>query len=155
MADEKDLETILYFIKSIAEFEKLTEEVTTDVEKLRASLFGKHSNAEAILAEDGTTAVGFVVFFHNFSTFTGKKGIHLEDIFVESEYRNQGVGKLLMQKLFEIALERNCERLDLTALNWNENALRFYESLGAKPQTEWTAFRFDKDTLQSLVASKK
>lgn len=151
-AGEKDVATIFQFIKDIAEFEKLSHEVTTDEATIAQSVFEKKS-AEVLLAEMDSKLVGYAVFFHNFSTFIGRRGLYLEDLFVKPEFRRNGVGKLLLKKLAEIALERNCGRMEWAVLDWNEKAIEFYKSLGAKPMSEWTVFRLTEKEITALANS--
>ncbi|MCC7430824.1 GNAT family N-acetyltransferase [bacterium] len=140
-ASEKDVALILNFIKELAVYEKLETEVVASEELLREALFGKETNAEVLIAYYKNQAVGFAVFFHNFSTFLGRRGIYLEDVFVKPEMRGKGIGKALLTHIFSLAKERNCGRVEWSVLNWNESAINFYKSLGAVPMDEWTVFR--------------
>lgn len=148
-ADEKDVPLILQFIKELAEYEKMLDEVVADENILREWIFEK-KKAEVIFALDDGKEVGFALFFHNFSTFLGRAGIYLEDLFVKPEYRGKGYGKGLIKTLAEIALERGCGRLEWACLNWNRPSIDFYLSLGAVPQTEWTVYRVTGDTLKNM-----
>ncbi len=150
-AEEGDLETVLNFIRDLAAYEKLSREVSADVETLRRSLFGKRPAAEVLLAEISGQAVGFAVYFHNFSTFTGRAGLYLEDIFVRPDRRGEGVGLALFRHLARLALDRGCSRLELSALDWNEPAIRFYKGLGAAAMDEWTVYRFTPEELKKIV----
>ena len=151
-AVRNDVPAILQFIKDLAEFEKLAHDVSADEATLQKSLFEKKS-AEVLMAEENQVLVGFAVFFHNFSTFKGRHGLYLEDLFVKPQYRKSGTGKLLLQKLAEIALERGCARMEWAALDWNENAITFYKKLGAIPMSEWTVFRLGEKEMMELAKS--
>lgn len=145
-----DLPLILAFIKDLAEYERLAHEVVTDEETLGKSLFGDRSYAEVLIAElEGP--VGFAIFFHSFSTFIGKPGIYLEDLFVKPEARGQGIGKALMERLARLAIERDCARFEWAVLNWNDPAIEFYRRIGAKPMTEWTVQRVTGEALKALA----
>ncbi len=122
-----------------------------DAELLRASLFGERPYAEVIIAEEDGGAAGFALFFHNFSTFLGRPGIYLEDLFVRPEHRGKGHGKALLKRLAEIAVERGCGRLEWAVLDWNEPAIGFYKKLGAQPNDEWTVYRLTGEPLRNLV----
>lgn len=153
-AEQKDTLAILEFIKQLADFEKLSHQVIATEASLAKTLFGEQKFAEVLLLEELTShrqqTVGFALFFHNYSTFLAKPGIYLEDLFVIPEKRNRGYGKQLLQSLAKIAVERECGRLEWSVLDWNRDAIRFYESLGAKPQSEWTMFRVDGEALVQL-----
>jgi len=150
-ASEADTGVILELIRGLAEYERLSHLVTATEETLRESLFGAAPGAEVLLAFAGGTAVGFAVFFHNFSTFLGVKGLWLEDIFVNPEYRGRGYGKRLLLAVARIAHERGCGRFEWAALDWNTPAWDFYRSLGAVPMEDWTMFRVDRPTLATLA----
>lgn len=150
LAEPADVPLILDFIKALAEYEKLSHEVVATEAILRESLFGERRVAEVILAYEGDTAVGFALFFHNFSTFLGRPGIYLEDVYITPECRGKGYGKKLLGYLANLAVERNCGRLEWWVLDWNEPAIDFYKRIGAKPMDEWTVFRVDGDNLQKL-----
>jgi GNAT superfamily N-acetyltransferase len=150
-AVEEDVPLILGLIRGIAEYEKLLYEVVATEEVLRNSLFGKHKYAEVLIAEYKNETAGFALFFHNFSTFLGKPGIYLEDLFVKPELRGLGIGKLLLTYLGKIALERDCGRIEWSVLDWNEPAINFYKNLGAKPMNEWTVFRVMDESIQKLA----
>jgi len=154
-AEEKDIPVILHFIKSIAEYEKLLHEVEATEESLRESLFSKNSTTEVLLCFGGDTPVAYAVFFHNFSTFVGKKGIYLEDIFVYPEFRKKGIGKKLLRHIAQLAVERNCGRMEWAVLNWNQPAIDFYKSIGAFPLDEWTLFRLTEDALKNFANESK
>ena len=149
-ATEKDCEVILDFIKELAIYEELEGQVVATVSDLQESLFNQ-KKAEVLLLEEDNQAVGFALFFMNYSTFLGKANIYLEDLYVKEAYRNKGYGKLLLQELATIALESGCERLDWSCLDWNEEAIDFYKRIGAKPLSEWTIFRLDKEGLEKFI----
>lgn len=150
-AQEKDVPAILSFIRELAEYEKLTHEVVATEEKLRQTLFGEHRYAEIVLAFYAEQPVGFALFFHNYSTFLARPGIYLEDLYIRPHMRGKGFGKALLKHLAKIATDRHCGRLEWSVLNWNEPAIRFYESLGAQPMDEWTVFRVTGDALKELA----
>ena len=147
----EDVPTILAFIRRIAEYEKLLHEVVADEETLRESLFGERPTAEVVLGEREGETIAFAVYFHNFSTFMGRPGIYLEDLFVLPEHRGSGAGKALLLYLANLAKERNCARLEWNVLDWNEPALKFYHKLGAVPMDEWTIHRVTGDALDTLA----
>lgn len=151
-ATEADLATIEELIRALAEYERLSQEVVMDAELLRRSLFGERPYAEVLIAEENGASAGFALFFHNFSTFVGRPGIYLEDLFVRPEHRGKGYGRALLKRLAEIAVERDCGRLEWAVLDWNEPALGFYRSLGARPNEEWTVYRLAGDSLRGLAA---
>jgi len=140
-AEEKDIPVILSLIKELAEYEKLLDKVTVTEERLKENLFGKRKYAEVIIAELDKKPAGQALFFHNFSTFIGKPGIYLEDLYVKPEYRGKGIGKALLYKLIETAKERNCGRVEWVVLDWNKPAIDFYKKLGAEPMNEWIIYR--------------
>jgi GNAT superfamily N-acetyltransferase len=148
-----DVPAILSFIRGLAEYEKLSHEVVATEEQLREHLFGARPVAEAILAKLDKKAVGFALFFRNFSTFTGKPGFWIEDIFILAEYRRQGIGQALIRKIAQVAVERGYGALEWTALDWNEPALRLYRKLGAVAMDEWTTQRLAGDALLQLAHS--
>lgn len=149
-----DVSLILAFIKGLAEFELLSDEVTATEASLRESLFGANPAAEVAIAFAGDEPAGFAVFFHNYSTFLGQRGMYLEDIFVIPEHRSNGLGKLLLTHVANIAVERGCGRFEWSVLDWNENAARFYKGLGAEVMGDWRTFRLDGDALQNLANDK-
>lgn len=149
-ATEKDVPLILKFIKGIAEYEKMLDEVETTEELLHEYLFEKQ-RAEVIFAIVDNVEVGFALFFHNFSTFVGKSGLYLEDIFVWPQYRGKGYGKAIFKQLVKIANERDCGRMEWVCLNWNQPSIDFYLSLNAKPLDEWTTYRLDKEGVKALA----
>lgn len=152
-AKKEDLPLILEFIKELAEYEKMLDEVIATEELLNEWIFDKKV-AEVIFALEDDNEVGFALFFHNFSTFLGRAGIYLEDLFVKPEYRGKGYGKGLIKTLAEIAVERGCGRLEWWCLNWNQPSIDFYLSLGAEPMKDWTVFRISGDTLGELGNNK-
>jgi len=152
-ATAEDTALILRFIKGIAEYEKLLHEVEATEDILRDSLFVK-KQAEVIIAEWKDIPVGFALFFHNFSTFTGKAGLYLEDLFVWPEYRGKGFGKALFTKLAEIAQERNCPRYEWICLDWNKPSIDFYLSMGAKAMDEWTVYRLEGEKIDNVVSAE-
>ena len=149
-AQRSDIPLILDFIKGLAEYEKMSDEVVADEKTLEEWIFDKEK-AEVIFALEGEKAVGFALFFHNFSTFLGRSGIYLEDLFVLPEYRGKGYGKALLKKLAAITVERGCGRLEWCCLDWNKPSIDFYLSLGAKPLSDWTIYRVTGKTLSELA----
>ena len=149
-AEEKDAGLILYFIKELAEYEKMLDEVVASEELLKEWLFEK-KKAEVIFVLEDNQEVGFALFFHNFSTFLGRAGIYLDDLYVKPEYRGKGYGKSLLKKLAKIAKERGCGRLEWWCLDWNKSSIDFYLSLGAKPMKDWTVYRISGSTLDNLA----
>ncbi len=151
-ATEEDVPLLLRFIKELAEYENLSHEVSATEEVLRESLFGERRVAESLLAYLGDEPAGFALFFHNFSTFLGRPGLYLEDLFVRPGFRGAGVGRALLVHLARLARERGCGRLEWSVLDWNEPAKRFYESLGAVPMEGWTVYRVSGEALEELAA---
>ena len=148
-ATEQDVSLILYFIRSLAEYEHMADEVVATEALLQEWIFEKRK-AEVIFALEDGKETGFALFFHNFSTFLGRAGIYLEDLFVLPEYRGKGYGKGLIQTLAHIAVERGCGRLEWWCLDWNTSSIEFYRSLGAVPMDEWTVYRITGKTLLEL-----
>ncbi len=148
---ERDVPLILDFIRQLAVYEKLENLVVATEAGLRGALFGPRPYAEVIIAEHDGRPAGFALFFHNFSTFLGKPGIYLEDLFVLPSERGRGTGKALLVALARIAAARDCGRIEWSVLNWNEPAIRFYKSLGAVPMHEWTVFRLRPEMLNDEV----
>ncbi|MBE0610421.1 MAG: GNAT family N-acetyltransferase [Dehalococcoidia bacterium] len=147
-----DLDTIIELIHGLAEYEREPGAVRLNPEELRRHLFGPRPYAEVVLAETGDGAsAGFALFFHNFSTWEGKPGIYLEDLFVRPEFRGQGYGKALLAELARLAVERGCARLEWAVLDWNEPSIQFYRALGAVPMDEWTTYRLAGDALTTLA----
>lgn len=149
-AEEKDVPLILELIRGIAEYEKLSNEVVATEELLLDSLF-KKKIAEVIIAEYKNETAGFALFFYNFSTFVGRPGIYLEDLFIKPHLRGKGIGKLLLAYLGKLAVERNCGRIEWSVLNWNEPAIQFYKKVGAHPMSGWTVFRIAGDSIQKIA----
>jgi len=148
-----DTKTISDLIRALAEYERLSHAVFLDEDLLHEHLFGPRPFAEVLLAEEDGEVVGFALFFHNYSTFLGRPGLYLEDIFVRPEYRGRGHGKALLAALARIAVERGCGRMEWTVLNWNEPSIGFYRSLGAVPLDDWTVYRLTEDKLAALAAT--
>lgn len=149
-AQENDVSTILYFIKELAAYEKMADEVVATEELLKEWIFDK-KKAEVIFALEDGKEIGFALFFHNFSTFLGRAGIYLEDLYVMPECRGKGYGKRLLKELARIAVERGCGRLEWWCLDWNQPSIDFYLSLGAEPMKDWTVYRIAGDTLRTLA----
>jgi GNAT superfamily N-acetyltransferase len=149
-AAESDVPQILELIKGLAEYERLSHVVEADEERLRRTLFGDRPAAEVLLAYDDTECVGFAVFFTNFSTFLGKPGLYLEDVFVKPHARRKGVGLKILKHLAALARERDYGRMEWSVLDWNEPAINFYQKLGAVPLDEWTAFRLTGEALANF-----
>ncbi len=149
-AGVNDVPVILEFIKKIAEYEKLSSEVTATEEILKNSLFGDKKYAEVLLAYYNNQVIGYAVYFFNFSTFTGKQGLYLEDLFVLPEMRSKGFGKMLFKYLIQLAKDKGCGRFEWCVLNWNTPAIDFYKTFGAVSMDEWRVFRLDKQALDKL-----
>jgi GNAT superfamily N-acetyltransferase len=152
-ATERDVPVILQMIRDLAEYERMSDQVIATETGLRESLFSGQRDAEVLLAYADDKPAGFALFFHNFSTFVGRKGLYLEDLFVKPELRGAGIGKRLLVELARIAIERRCGRFEWSVLDWNEPAIGFYRKLGAVPMNEWTIFRVTGDALARLAAS--
>jgi GNAT superfamily N-acetyltransferase len=146
-AQEQDVDAIFDLIRGLAAYEKLSDRVTGNSELLRSHLFGTRPYAEAIIAELDNHPIGFALFFHNYSTFLTQPGLYLEDVFVRPEYRRQGVGKALLTAVAKIAVDRGCGRLEWSVLEWNQNAIEFYQSLGATVLPDWKICRLTGETL--------
>lgn len=151
-ATSADISLIGQFIRDLAEYEKLAHEVRFDEAVMAQKLFGPRTFAEVLIGEIDGTPQGFALFFHNFSTFEGRPGIYLEDLFVRPDARGSGLGKALLGKLAALAVERDCARLEWSVLDWNTPAIDFYKALGARPMDEWTVYRVDGDALTDLAA---
>ena len=149
-AEEKDCGLILFFIKELASYEKMPDEVIADEGLLKEWIFEK-KKAEVIFACADGKEIGFAVFFHNFSTFLGRSGLYLEDLYIMPEYRGKGFGKAVLRKLAQIAMERGCGRLEWWCLDWNRPSIDFYRSLGAEPMDDWTVYRLTGETLKKLA----
>ena len=148
-ANSGDVKLILNFIQQLAEYEKMQSDVIADEATLKEWIFYKNK-AEVLFAMENGVEVGFALFFHNFSTFLGRAGIYLEDLFVKPEFRKRGHGKALIKELAKIAVERGCGRLELSCLDWNKESIDFYLSLGAKQMSDWTVYRFAGEELKNL-----
>ncbi|MBU8881922.1 GNAT family N-acetyltransferase [Kaistella sp. DKR-2] len=149
-ATENDTPVIFDLIKKLAVYEKLENDVITSVEELRKNIFSNNF-AKVLIAEEDGNPVGFALYFYNFSTFVGKPGIYLEDLFVEPEHRGKGYGKSLLIELAKIAKDENCGRFEWSVLDWNTPSIEFYKALGAKPMEEWTVFRLDAAGISDLA----
>lgn len=152
-ARASDVPVILQLIRDLATYERAPNEVTATEKGLTEVLFGEKPAAEVLLAFENETAVGFAVFFHNFSTWLGRPGLYLEDLFVRPEDRGKGYGRALLIQLAKIARDRGCGRMEWAVLDWNEPAIEFYRKLGAKPMDEWTVFRLARDGIAKLADS--
>lgn len=151
-ATRADVPVILALIRGLAEYERLADECVATEAALTETLFGARPQAEVVLAFADERPAGFALFFHNYSTFLAKQGIYLEDLFVFPEFRGRGIGKRLLRHLAALAVERECGRLEWSVLDWNRDAIRFYESLGAKAMDEWTVYRVTGEALHTLAA---
>ncbi|WP_322796278.1 GNAT family N-acetyltransferase [Tepidiforma sp.] len=149
-AEPGDLDVVIELIRALAEYEREPDGVHLEREELGRHLFGERRYAEVLLAEDGEEVQGFALFFHNFSTWEGKPGIYLEDLFVRPGARGRGYGRALLARLAALALERGCARLEWSVLDWNAPAIGFYRSLGAVPMEEWTTYRLSGEALEQL-----
>ena len=152
-AHVEDVPVILQLIRDLATYERAPNDVTATEEQLVDVLFGERPAAEVLLAFEGQSPVGFAVFFYNFSTWLGRPGLYLEDLFVKPEMRGKGYGRALLIELAKIARDRGCGRMEWAVLDWNEPAIKFYRALGAKPMHEWTVFRLTRDGIASLADS--
>ena len=153
-ATAADISVILELIRALATYERAPKEVTASEEVLKETLFGEKPAAEVLLLFENEIAAGFAVFFHNFSTWLGRPGLYLEDLFVRPEHRGKGYGRALLVELAKIARARNCGRLEWAVLDWNEPAIQFYRKLGAKSMDEWTVFRLTRDGIAQLAESQ-
>jgi GNAT superfamily N-acetyltransferase len=149
-----DTPLVLALIRGLAEYERLAHEAVATEADIRESLFGSRPAAEVLLAETNGEPAGFALFFHNYSTFLGRRGLYLEDLFVYPEFRGRGIGRALMVRLAQIAVERNCGRFEWWVLDWNEPSIRFYESLGARAMSDWTVYRLSGEPLQQLASER-
>ena len=149
-AERKDVPLILQFIKEIAAYEKMSDQVIADEATLETWIFDKEKAEVFFVLEEGKE-VGFALYFHNFSTFVGRGGIYLEDVYIHPEYRGKGYGKAILKKLAAIAVERGCGRMEWVCLDWNQPRIDFYLSLGAQPMSDWTLYRLTGDALAQLA----
>jgi GNAT superfamily N-acetyltransferase len=152
-ATAEDVPVILALVKALAEYERMSQEVVADDASVYASLFGPSPSAEVVIARAGGEPAGFAVWFHNYSTFLGRRGLYLEDLFVVPEWRGRGIGRALLTHLAQVAVARNCGRMEWSVLNWNEPAIGFYRSLGAMPMNDWTVYRLTGDALTRLAGA--
>jgi GNAT superfamily N-acetyltransferase len=146
-----DVPIIADLIRGLARYERLEDQVMMTPEKLEETLFGARQYAETLIAEEGGEPVGFALFFHNYSTFLAQPGIYLEDLFVQESHRGKGVGRALLARLAALAVERRCGRLEWAVLDWNQDAIGFYERLGARANSDWTVYRLTGDALSRLA----
>lgn len=151
-AEPSDVRLLLDLVRELAEYERMAHEVVATEDLFASALFGPHRPVEAIIAELDGTPVGFAIYFHNFSTFVGRRGLYLEDLFVRPMYRGRGYGEALLAHLARLAVERGCGRFEWSVLDWNEPAIGFYRKLGAVPMHDWTVFRLTGDALDRLAA---
>lgn len=151
-ANPDDVSVILRMIKELADYEKMADQVVADESLLRESLFGARPAAEVLLAFAGEEPVGFAVYFHTFSTFLARPGMYLEDLFVVPAWRARGVGKQLLARVAQVAVDRGCGRMEWSVLDWNEPAIGFYKKLGARPMDEWTVYRLTGKTLNDAAS---
>ncbi len=151
LATRADVPTILSLIRELAEYERAPNDVVATEAGLAEALFGEHPAAEVLLGEASGAPVAFALFFHNFSTWMGRRGLYLEDLFVRPEVRGKGYGRALLVRLAALAHERGCGRMEWAVLDWNESAIQFYRSLGAKPNDEWTIFRLTREGIADLA----
>jgi GNAT superfamily N-acetyltransferase len=151
LAGRSDVSTILALIRELAEYERAPDEVVTTEDQLRENLFGAHPAAEVLIGEEAGEPVSFALFFHNFSTWMGRRGLYLEDLFVRPAVRGKGYGRALLVRLAQLARDRECGRMEWAVLDWNEPAIQFYRKLGARPNEEWTIFRLTRDGIARLA----
>jgi GNAT superfamily N-acetyltransferase len=152
-AGASDVGLILELIRELAGFERLSHEVVADAAALRRHLFGERPAAEVLIAEVSDAPAGFALYFPTFSTFVGKPGLYLEDLFIRPAYRGRGIGRAVLIHLSRLAVERGCGRLEWSVLDWNERAIGFYRELGARPMSDWTVFRLDGEALETLASA--
>ena len=152
-ATEEDAARILHFIRGLATYEKAPEAVTAQVEDIQISLFGPEATAKALLCELDKQPIGFAVYFYNYSTWLGKKGLYLEDLYIDPQHRGIGAGKQLLKHLAGIAVSEGCGRFEWSVLDWNEPAIKFYESIGARAKSEWVGYQLAGDALQVFAES--
>ncbi len=149
----EDSQTILNFITELAIYEKAKNEVKTNIEQIKKSIFSKNSTVKALICEENNIAIGFAVYFYNYSTWLGKNGIYLEDLYVSKNKRNLGVGKAILKHLAKKAYSENCGRIEWSCLTWNTPSRKFYESIGAKPQDEWIGYRLEGKSLVNFASN--
>lgn len=149
-AERQDVDVILELIRELARYEQLENEVVATETQIKQVMFGPEAFVEVILAEIGSSVAGFALFFLSFSTFLGRPGLHLEDLFVREQYRGQGIGESLLTAVAQVAVERSCGRLEWAVLDWNETAMRFYRRLNARPLKEWITYRLEGQDLKEL-----
>ncbi|MDQ2659285.1 MAG: GNAT family N-acetyltransferase [Verrucomicrobiota bacterium] len=154
-ATAADVAVIAQLIRELAEYERAPNDAIATEEGLREVLFGATPSAQVLLAREGETPVGFAVYFFNFSTWLGRSGLYLEDLFVRPELRGQGYGRALLERLAQVAHERGCGRMESAVLDWNEPAIQFYRKLGAQPMAEWTVFRLTSEGIAALAQASK
>ena len=152
-AVEKDIPLVLHFIQELAEYEKLSDIVVADEKVLRESMFGEDSNTKALLAFYEGEPAGFAVYFFNFSSFVGRMGLYLEDLYVNPNMRGKGFGKALLKRLAQIAIEKKCRRMEWVVLDWNVPAIEFYVQLGAEALGDWTTFRLNEKEIETLATN--
>jgi len=150
-ARESDVPMVFSLIQRLADYERLSHELEATEEGIRDAMFGEWPIIEVVLAYVGSEVAGYALFFHNFSTFAGRRGLYLEDLFVLPEHRGRGIGKRLLSHLATLAVERRCARMEWAVLDWNESAIRFYKSIGALPMDDWTVYRLTGDALDRLA----
>lgn len=153
-AEQADVPLILAFIRELAAYERLSDQVSADAEALQRTLFGPHPAAEVMIARQDGVPAGFALFFHNYSTFLARPGLYLEDLFVRPAFRGRGIGRALLVRLARIAVERRCGRFEWAVLDWNEPAIRFYRSLGARALDDWVPYRLTGAALEALAAAE-
>jgi GNAT superfamily N-acetyltransferase len=154
-AHREDVPTVLALIHALAEYERAPDEVKATESLLEENLFGPHPGAEVLLAEEKGDPVGFALFFHNFSTWMGRRGLYLEDLFVSPDKRGRGYGRALLVRLAQIARDRECGRMEWAVLDWNDPAIQFYRKLGARPNDEWTIFRLTREGIANLASENR
>ena len=150
-ANVKDIGIIFNFIKKLADFEKSPKEVTPNPHLIKKKIFQKNSNIFSLIALNNDKPVGFVVYFFNYSTWTGKKGLYIEDLFIDPEIRRCGVGSRIMKSLSKIAINNDCARMEFNVLDWNEDAIKFYQKFNAKPMKGWTIFRIERNSIEAII----
>lgn len=153
-AEKRDAGTIFSFICQLAEYEKALHEVKTTPAEIEATLFGEQATTEALICESNGTPIGFAVFFSSYSTWLGRNGIYLEDLYVTPEYRSQGAGKALLKYIAQLAVARGCGRLEWSVLDWNQPAIDVYNRLGGEPQAEWIRYRLEGDSLHNMATAQ-